>query len=990
MGRELPIYKTVDLIDEDDSPCAECPSRDRIKSGAVHCARVGARRYDHESSLAKPQDPVGLLVVADVPSKIDNDKSRFWSDPEAKALIQEIKALGFSSFIIAPAVRCYPGDDIDHFVLTKKYKGTPKFSKTKPLDVAKSSVPHCAAYTHRLVENLNPTLTLAMGPLATEALGMKGGIPYLRARMHPRAGIAAVRKKEGTVVTHDRFMMKKSPWARQDVKHDLKKLYGIATTGISTPRGDRKTITHHVLDTVDKVKDFVDMVLKTEWDPTEIWAFDFEADNTLMSTEANRLLNVGFARRFDENTAYVIPFAHPETPFSGDDLKQVYAEMKRLFRSEGAKFYAWLAHAAAFEVKSTKLFFDEWVGEAGDIPILDTQIIAYLLDEDRKAKGIAKDPYGLETLALDYMGFTWYTDTKIKSMRSSLSDEPLERVNEYVGIDAVVTARLFNTLLERSMEEGPKEIGSDGDLLRLAVKLYSPATIYTCDLTLTGQKVNGDLLRKLRAADSSIVHRLREIDQTFQNAPEVKRAMKALQKNAFGGQMKPMFATAATWRFSLTSQDHRRALFWDVLELDGADESVDKKFQERHKGQPLVKLYSEYQGLSKLDSSYLEPIATYLQSPNSPDGRLRPRFKLTDTATGRLAGADPNSQNMPRGDTRDKKQIKALFVAETGKVLIQLDFSQAEVRWLGVLSGDEELAKKYRLAMEIDELLLKDPNNKELKKRKKLEGDLHMSTALAMYNLDPSILDTDPEAAKLARQKAKAVCFGLIYGKSAKALAADLGISVEEAEEAVERWLDQFPRAREWLEETEELVAKNGYVRSPFGRWRRLPEATSDDISVANRAKRQSRNTPIQSAASDCCIYAACKLRKALRTSENPGLRECKLINTVHDSLVAEVPADIDVVRAYCELARSIFTDPDLLMEDFGIAITVPMAVDFDIGVNWACMRDYDFTEEALKRAMYDAEVMRKMPVGALLEDADKKMLCYDQAVLGKPLPEKK
>ncbi len=992
MGAELPLYQrtVVDDYPENpkDSPCYGCSS-DKRKS---KCSRVMPVRYDLVGDEAPNTDgPVDLLVVADTPSEDDEQKGSFFKDEEGKEVLRSIKALGFKSFVVTPAVRCYPGQDVDHFVLKKKYKGgeAPRFSKTKPLDVAKEALQACKAFTQNLVDSYQPTMTLAMGPLATEALSMKGSIPFLRARIHKPTGLAGLKVKAGTVVTHDRFMTKRSPWAKQDFKYDLQKLHGIATTGIATPRGDKDTIQVITLDTVKKVKDFVSMVLTTKWDPTEIWSFDFETENTSMNTEVNRILNMGFSRRYDENTAYVIPYAHPETPFSPEELEVIAAELRRLFQSIGASFYAWLAHAAQFEVKMIKLFFGVWLGEDGDIPVLDTGIFAYLLDEDRKAKGISKEPLGLETLALEFLGFTWYSDVKIKSRRDRLSEEPLERVNEYVGVDAAVTARLFNLLLERSIEEGPESRrGSDADLLRLARYLYSAATNYTSDLTITGQPVNKELLRKLRGQDSSIVKRLEEIDAMFQQAPEVQQALEVIQNGLFGGQMKPAFGLTRQ-RFLLTTPQHKKALFWDVLELSGADESVDKKFQERHANVPLVKLYNEFQGLSKLDSSYLEPIATFLHSPNSVDGRLRPRFKLNDTSTGRLAGADPNSQNMPRGDTRDKKQVKALFIAGIGYVLVQLDFSQAEVRWLGVLSGDEALAEKYRVAMEIDELLLKDPDNKELKKRKKLDGDLHMSTAIAMYNLDPSIVFTDEKKAKAARQKAKAVCFGLIYGKSARALAADLGIELEEAEEAVERWLSQFPQARAWLRQTEREAERYGFVRSPFGRWRRLPETASDDISVRNRAFRQARNTPIQSAASDCCIYAACKLRKALQKSPIEGLRRAKLINTVHDSLVAEVPADIEVVRAYTQLARGIFTDPDLLLKDFGIKITVPMAVDFDIGVNWGAMRDYDFSEESLLRAMYDAEVMRTQPAGNLFEDAEALGLCYDQAVLGKPLPKK-
>jgi DNA polymerase I-like protein with 3'-5' exonuclease and polymerase domains len=611
------------------------------------------------------------------------------------------------------------------------------------------------------------------------------------------------------------------------------------------------------------------------------------------------------------------------------------------------------------------------------------------MDENRRNDGVVK-PYSLETLACELLGFRWYAETAIKGKRDSLSQENIDTVNEYVGIDASVTARLVNVQMDLMEEEG-----SLHDLMRVAAKLYSEAIRYTSDLTMTGQGIDVDLLRKLRAPDSSIVHRLREIEEQFATAPEVRQAMRVVNQAKHGASAaKPLFKSSATMAqsFSLASHDHRRALFWDVMHLDGAKESVDKAWQERHKkAEPLVADYQEYQQLSKLDSSYLEPMATWLQKLQSADGRIRPRFNLINTTSGRLSASDPNSQQLPRGDTRDKKQIKAMFRAAMGKVLIQLDFSQAEVRWLGIMSGDKALAAKYALASELQEALIKDPKNADLKRRLKVDGDIHMSTALVMYKLPMDLPFTDEKAAKLARQKAKTVCFGLIYGKNYKSLAKDLKIEEDEAQEAVELWMSQFPDAAEWLANVDETIGETCLARSPFGRWRRLPEAAASDMSVANRAKRQARNTPIQSAASDFCIYAACKLRRALRRHTDIRLREgTKLINTVHDSLVAEIPAIPEVIMAYATLARDIFTDPRLIEKDFGVVANVPLAVDFDVGVNWGNMSDFDFTEKSLKRALYDAEIIRRSAPGTMFDDVIESLVLYDQAVLGLPVPEKK
>ena len=1307
----LPIFIAAKIEDEDNTPCGGCPLSLRWKDhkADIKVKQATIMRYSTSESISAPLDPVDVLVVADAPTYHDNQGGSFWSDKDGGRILGMIKAAvanaGLQSFAVVPAVRCYPCGEVSHFVLKKKYKGNSfKSDRKPPLEEAEAAVVKCRDYVVRAVNTLKPKVTIAMGPLAIKALDMGASVAGLRVLpLHPRPGLALASKREGTMVTYDRSFARTSRWARADLLRDLReKLPNILATGYAFPEGDRSTIDITVLDTVDSVKRFVDLCFTSEDIPLDDFlTLDFETEGLDLSTVTNRLLNVGFSFKSAPDSAFVIPLAHPQTPFSVDELAEVYAHLKRLFQAKKTRFWAFVAHNAQFETQMIKLFFDVFLGEDGNKSILDTQVIAYLMNENRRNDGIVK-PYSLETLASEMLGFRWYAETAIKGKRDSLSQEDIDTVNEYVGIDAAVTARLINVQMQQMEEEG-----SLHDLMRVASKLYSEAIRYTSDLTMTGQGIDVDLLRKLRAPDSSIVHRLREIEEIFAHAPEVRQAMRVVnqaRQGAAGG--KPLFKSSATAAqpFSLASHDHRRALFWDVMKLLGANESVDKNWQELHKkAEPLVAVYQEYQQLSKLDSSYLEPTAMWLQKPQSADCRIRPRFNLINTTSGRLSATDPNcydaeteiltnrgwvafpslqdedkvaqwhregtidfvkpteiirqvyagpmvslrnqhidllltpnhrcpvvhrrtgylriataetypedykqlhagrwaggpralasplvtilcaaqadgawrpdvkqgamewsftkerkvkrlqealdeleapytyriqadgrhrfylsagpllgliedtigndkvfrpewllsldratldsfvgeinlwdgcsttddqytsvvkqntdvvqialtlsgqratvnrrdsaigekvygdawtiyqsprdnsmttnikketvqydgtvycvtvpssfvvvrrrgrpcvsgnSQQLPRGDTRDKKQIKAMFRAALGKILVQLDFSQAEVRWLGIMSGDKALSAKYALAAELQEAILKDPKNAELKQRLKVDGDIHMSTALVMYKLPMDLPFTDEKAAKLARQKAKTVCFGLIYGKNYKSLAKDLKISDEEAKEAVDLWMAQFPEAAAWLDNIDNTIEDTCIARSPFGRWRRLPEAAASDVSVANRAKRQARNTPIQSAASDFCIYAACKLRRALRKHPDVRLREhAKLINTVHDSLTAELPAIPEVILAYATLARDIFTDPHLIEKDFGVVATVPLAVDFDIGVNWGNLTDFDFTEKSMKRALYDAEVIRKSPPGTMFEDVIDSLVLYDQAVLGLPVPEKK
>ena len=1267
---KLPVFHEQTLEDDNHSPCTGCPQK-KEWGKTSSCVLAPLKRYTLiEPQPANPNDPIDVLIVGDSPSDADGDN--FFSDATGKEVMRALRKSGVRTFAVIPAVRCGVGD-LDYQVVKKKYKGGQQNSRYVPkktaLEKATEAVEFCKEYVKRAQVSYAPAITVAMGAMATSALGLGPNVANLKTTpFRPKPGLKRVKKAEGTLVTFDRYASVGNDTNLRALTKDLKRLSYLRKTGALSPRGDKSTIKHVVLDTVDKVRKFVNFAMTTQWEDKTFLAMDYETKNTDQSTQTNQILNVGFAFSCDEDLAYEIPLWHPETPFTAEELDEVVVLLRRLYQAEETTLSGFVAHSAQFEQHMSKLFFGTYIGHK-KCPMLDTEIMAFLMDENRK--GPISRPYALETLCGDLLGFNWYGLSGIKQKRDRLIAEPIDIVNEYVGIDAVMTVRLMLEIIDLLIEEGSFE-----DQWRLMVNLYSEGIEYTADMQLTGQIQNIALLRALRHPDSVVQQRIVELTKEIEESEEVARAVEILSsggaKGAASTGMKKMFKGNTKVPFNIKSGAHLRVLFSDVMGLDGAEESVDAKWQKLHDHVPLVRSFQEYQKLTKLDSSYLQPIANWLQHPNSADGRLHPRFKLTATVTGRLACSDPNcyddkteiltkrgwipfpelrdddsvaqywaeskaidftvplsvyrahykgdmvslqnqhldllvtpnhrclvysrrgnlakvyeakdypsdykqpyagtfaggdlrltpaevsvlcaiqadghimklgvdfsfkkerkyrrliealtaagmpfrdqtatqttgrfrvlvldgpdlqrfltlldykqftvplvlsfdketrdlfnkevnhwdgcvtrdnqytsverqnidavqasmnlsgirayagvhsnvgwsiyqtnrdysmttntkketvpyngmiycvtvpssyvvvrrnnrsvisgnTQNVPtRGSIAVAKQIKALTEAQLGNVLIQLDFSQAEVRWLGIMAADENLKEKYETAERLKKELKADPDNKELARRAKIDGDLHRSTAIGMYKLDPSILDTNPALLEEKRQAAKSICFGLIYGKSAASLAADLKVSVEQMEKDIDLWLSQFPKARAFLDQLEVDAATSGFVRSPFGRYRRLPGARSPNTGTANRAKRQARNTPIQSAASDCCLYAAAKMRRLLQAHPDPRMRAIKLVNTVHDSVVAEVLADREVIRMYCELAQSVFCDPNLLVEDFDCYISVPLAVDFELGTNWANMRAYDFSEESLDEALHDAEVIRSLPEGSLFKD---------------------
>lgn len=1181
----------VILSHEDaDKPCQTCPLYEK-----------GAKRVWAE---APSEGEVELVIVSSYPSKEEESLGKPFVGKGGHLIRDIVKKSGvpLSKIAFTHAVKC-------------------RSNKKEPSSAA---LVQCGKYLRKELKVLNPTTVVALGNVAMTALDVPAD-SLVEARLnafahvpHPRPWSPKKRKrleakrkdperKLAVVSTYAPEYVLRNPSYISALRDDLQNKTAsiVANRGkFISERGARKAeITF--IKSVKEVREFVDFVLYDEENKDDYVAFDYESFNTSWHAKVNSPLTVGFSFAGDEVNGYSIPLHHPETPFDASELKKVSKLLRKLFRSKNAVFRGWIAHNAQFENFMTHGHFGTWIGVAGDKPLLDTQIIANLYDENRKNLGI-QYPYSLEVLTSEFLGYEYVEN--LKNERDRLASIDLDRVLHYNGEDAVVTGRLFNELMERASKESspPRKHAKTGEIieetydktiLRLAEKKYSRTLRYACTMRVNGQLMDVDHLQALRQEDSIIAGRLRYIKNKFRKSKYVKKVEKMLAEESHGGAMDKMFADSSDEGvFSLTKKDHVRTLFFDVMGLepvknsDSGTPSVDKNFQEHYAPRdkegalmpnavPLVGLYQEFQALDKLDSSYLSPIGEWLQTRECADGRLHPEFKLTSTVTGRASAANPNcydaetevltpggwvrfdeledgvpvamwtkgevvfvvpssytrqryrgdmyalegeytdllithnhttplmhrsgeivsfsareypagdeswyqmhagnfrhlrdispfiyavndstlaekdvyefydrtsadsaqaalallnlrtklteengkfrltfsrdpfsnlkeiekkkirwddmiycvtvpshtilvrrrgkvmvshqTQQLPRSDSAPKRAIKCLFTAPEDSYIVQIDYSQAEVRWLGIISDDQSLAKRYMIAEELKEEYIRKPSD-ELKRRIDTEGDIHMATALSMYNLPMDLPFTDPKRAKDARQRAKSVCFGLIYGKHWKTLARDLGIEPEESKEMVDKWMKQFPQAAKWLEYIEEFVSKHGWVQSPLGRRRRLPEVFSDDPGVANRAKRQARNSPIQGAASDTNFYAAGKLMERIERDEK--LAGVLLTNTVHDSIVAEVPTD--ALMTFCKVAKAICTDQDLLLEDFGIRLTVPLAVDFEVGPNWGTLIDFDLTKKSEKRIHHDCKVMRKFPTGTTWKDLEKKGLLYAQ-----------
>ena len=288
------------------------------------------------------------------------------------------------------------------------------------------------------------------------------------------------------------------------------------------------------------------------------------------------------------------------------------------------------------------------------------------------------------------------------------------------------------------------------------------------------------------------------------------------------------------------------------------------------------------------------------------DGRIRASFLMHGTSTGRLSSQNPNLQNIPslkREDSEKTRPMRRAFRPADGREWVEVDYSQLELRVAAALSGDEALTKVFK------------------------DGrDIHQEVAAAIFSKDYA------KVTEVERYLSKAVGFGIIYGRGAKALATGVEMryveqklggkawTVDQAELFIRKFLRSYPDLATWIEHQHEAVKADGYVESPFGRRRRFP-LTPRSRGEMNAIERQAVNTPIQSAASDICLEAMVRIDKGI---VEYGI-DATILFPVHDSICLEVNSDqLDRIKHLCKVEME---------QDF---MGVPLTVSFEHGPNWA------------------------------------------------------
>ena len=310
-------------------------------------------------------------------------------------------------------------------------------------------------------------------------------------------------------------------------------------------------------------------------------------------------------------------------------------------------------------------------------------------------------------------------------------------------------------------------------------------------------------------------------------------------------------------------------------------------------GHELPARILDWRQLAKLKSTYTDALLAQI---NPETGRVHTSFSQAVAATGRLASSDPNLQNIPIR-TEEGRKIRHAFVAETGYLLLSVDYSQIELRLAAEMADVAPLRQAF------------------------LEGqDIHAITAAQVFGVP--VAGMDP----MIRRQAKAINFGLIYGISAFGLARNLGIPQAEAKAYIEAYFARYPGIREYMERTKAECREKGYVETLFGRRIHVPGIGDKNPARRNFAERAAINAPLQGSAADIVKRAMIRVLPALAAAKLGA----RLLLQVHDELLFEVPeAEVEDTAALVKGVMERACDPV-------VVLSLPLIAEVGVGPNWA------------------------------------------------------
>ena len=469
---------------------------------------------------------------------------------------------------------------------------------------------------------------------------------------------------------------------------------------------------------------------------------------------------------------------------------------------------------------------------------------------------------------LNYLSETYlnYTPVAIEDLigkkgkkQGNMRDVEVEKVKEYASEDADISLQLYQQF------DAVLEKNKFQDLYK---KVEAPLVNVLTEIEYNGVKVDVDFLNNYSVELESEITEL--TNKIYDQSGE---------------------------EFNISSPKQLGEVLFEKMEIEykgkktrtGQYSTAEDTLQKLKEGNPIIENILEYRTLNKLKSTYVDAIPKLV---NPRTNRIHSSFNQAVAATGRLSSSDPNLQNIPIRTERGKEVRKAFIPRDDKYTLLAADYSQIELRIIADLSKDKAMINAFKEGL-----------------------DIHTATASKVYGIAMDKVDSD------MRRKAKMVNFGIIYGISPFGLAQRLGVKRGEAKELIDTYFEQYPKIKEYMDNSIVKAQETGYAETILGRRRYLKDIKSKNHTVRSFAERNAINAPIQGSAADMIKVAMINVFEEMKKKK----MESKMILQVHDELLFD--ARIDELDELQKLVEKNMVN--------AVKMSVPIEVGMGTGNNW-------------------------------------------------------
>ncbi|MBO4218900.1 MAG: DNA polymerase I [Erysipelotrichaceae bacterium] len=522
---------------------------------------------------------------------------------------------------------------------------------------------------------------------------------------------------------------------------------------------------------------------------------------------------------------------------------------------------AFCSEAGGFDMKLEDFLADEKVRE-----FLSGEKVKIVYDIKKWHHLLADQGLEMGGRNCDLMIMAFLCDSKVKNLTDLLNRYQLAGgLSQSAQLDLFETADdydLLNRQCSRLLfiaEELEEELGQK-DMEELYYDVELPIARVLADMEITGVRCNEATLDEIAVQTSEKI-------EFYQNR----------------------IWQLAGRQFNINSPKQLAEIIYDELKLTkstkrSTDVKVLSKLTDRH---PIIEEILQYRKYSKLYSTYAFGLKKYIQK----DGKIHTVFNQCIAETGRLSSSDPNLQNISVRN-EESQLIRSAFIPEEGCVLVGADYSQVELRILAHMADEQNLIDAFKQGY-----------------------DIHTKTAMDIFGV------SEQDVTSAMRRQAKAINFGIDYGMSAFGLSETLQIPVSMARDFIDRYYQQYPKVRQFMEKTISDCQANGYVTTILKRRREIPEINSSDHNMREFGKRAAMNAPVQGSAADLIKLAMIRVYEQLKKQN----LKSRLILQIHDELILNVPVE----------EREIIMEMVEREMEQAMELKVPLLAQSTWGTNW-------------------------------------------------------